>query len=380
MPKILKHDLSIFIYAILSTLFFTFAITEDYVFSLFSGSSVISSCILIVLFLAYKKIIRNQPEISGIFFQILAGIIVIVFTICSIMGVFYSADTSLKSAIASQKLVLPELLLVFLGGAIFFRIMLKAVGSLPHLHNIKIPETFETLFSFLFEKKCFLKSFIVMGILWLPHLIIRYPFTVPIDSEVSLLQYYGVRPYTSQHPIIYTQLLGRFSDLGTALGSPVIGLTILAFIQALCLLLVLAYTISTMNRFNVPRHWLFGTLIIFSVSPVIAGYVTSLLIDIFYNAAILLLIGGIAGYFYWKRKKRLEAEAEAARLAEEEAELERQRAEEARAAMLENGEIEPEEMTQEEQEHLSERQTIEELIRNKPAEMAMLVKTWLSED
>ena len=45
-----------------------------------------------------------------------------------------------------------------------------------------------------------------------------------------------------------------------------------------------------------------------------------------------------------------------------------------------NGEIEPEEMTQEEQEHLSERQTIEELIRNKPAEMAMLVKTWLSED
>ena len=52
MPQILKHDLSIFIYAILSTLFFTFAFTEDHVFSLFSGSSVISSCILIVLFLA----------------------------------------------------------------------------------------------------------------------------------------------------------------------------------------------------------------------------------------------------------------------------------------------------------------------------------------
>ena len=67
MPQILKHDLSIFIYAILSTLFFTFAFTEDHVFSLFSGSSVISSCILIVLFLAYKKIIRNQPDISGIF-------------------------------------------------------------------------------------------------------------------------------------------------------------------------------------------------------------------------------------------------------------------------------------------------------------------------
>ena len=96
--------------------------------------------------------------------------------------------------------------------------------------------------------------------------------------------------------------------------------------------------------------------------------------------AILLLIGGVAGYLYWKRKKRLEAEQAAAEEAERQAELERIRAEEARAAMLESGEIEPEEMTQEEQEHLSERQTIEELIRNKPAEMAVLVKTWLSED
>lgn len=97
-------------------------------------------------------------------------------------------------------------------------------------------------------------------------------------------------------------------------------------------------------------------------------------------AAILLLIGGIAGYLYWRRKKRLEAEQAAAEEAERQAALERQRAEEERAAMLENGNLEPEEMTQEEQEHLSERQTIEELIRNKPAEMAMLVKTWLSED
>ena len=53
-----------------------------------------------------------------------------------------------------------------------------------------------------------------------------------------------------------------------------------------------------MNRFNVPRHWLLGTLIIFSVSPVIAGYVTSLLIDIFYNAAILLLMNELTWYIF----------------------------------------------------------------------------------
>ena len=97
-------------------------------------------------------------------------------------------------------------------------------------------------------------------------------------------------------------------------------------------------------------------------------------------ALVLLIIGGVAGYFYWKRKKRLEAEQAAIEEAERLAEEERLRAEAERAALLESGNIEPEEMTEEEQEHLSERQTIEELIRNKPAEMAMLVKTWLSED
>lgn len=97
-------------------------------------------------------------------------------------------------------------------------------------------------------------------------------------------------------------------------------------------------------------------------------------------ALILLVVGGIAGYLYYRRKKRLEAEAAAAAEAERLAEEERQRLEAERAAMMEAGELEPEELTVEEQVHLSERQTIEELIRNKPAEMAMLVKTWLSED
>ena len=97
-------------------------------------------------------------------------------------------------------------------------------------------------------------------------------------------------------------------------------------------------------------------------------------------ALILLLIALVVGYVVMRRRRRIaEEEAAAEELARQE-ELERQRLEEARAAALANGEIEPEELTQEEQQHLSERQTIEDLIRNKPAEMAMLVKTWLSED
>lgn len=302
MSKILKHDISIFIYALFSTFFFTFTVTDQNTFSLFSDSNsvVISSGFLIILFLIYKKIIQNLefPESSNIFFMLLAWIIIIVFTLSSVMGVFYSANASLRSVIASRRMVLPELLLVFLGGFIFFYLMIKAIGNISRISDIKVPQKFEKLFSFLFGKNCFLKSFICIGVMWLPHLIIRYPFVLPIDGEVCLLQYYGVRDYTSQHPIIYTQLLGRFSDLGAALGNAAIGLTILALIQALCLLLVLAYTISTMEKFKLSRWWQFGTLILFSVVPVFVGYATSLIIDIFYNTAILLLMNELAWYIF----------------------------------------------------------------------------------
>lgn len=102
---------------------------------------------------------------------------------------------------------------------------------------------------------------------------------------------------------------------------------------------------------------------------------------IFYGeiAAVLLALGGIGYAIYaYRRKKRLEREAaeEAAR----QAELERQRLEEERAAKVAAGEVKPEEMSEEEQQHVNERQAIEDLIRTKPEDVALLVKQWLSEE
>ena len=125
---------------------------------------------------------------------------------------------------------------------------------------------------------------------------------------------------------------------------------------------------------------------------------------------VLLLLAALA-YYLWRRKKRLQAEAEEEE-ARRQAELEQQRiaeelaaaeaaaaaaaeeeaaAEEAamRAAMAaaagtgggDEGEVEQEEeLTEEEKRQLSEKQAIMELIDTRPAEVAMLVKTWLAED
>ena len=97
-------------------------------------------------------------------------------------------------------------------------------------------------------------------------------------------------------------------------------------------------------------------------------------------ALVLLVIALVVGFYIMRKRKQerlaREAAEEQARLEEEE----RQRLMAERAAAIESGEVEPEELTPEEQEHINERQYIEELIRNKPAEVALLIKTWLSED
>ena len=96
------------------------------------------------------------------------------------------------------------------------------------------------------------------------------------------------------------------------------------------------------------------------------------------GALLLLLALIVGGILMYRRKKRLEREAEeeARRLEEERraAELAEERAE-----AVEAGEVEEDELSEEEQEHMKQKQALLALIDAKPEEVALLVKTWLAE-
>ena len=96
-------------------------------------------------------------------------------------------------------------------------------------------------------------------------------------------------------------------------------------------------------------------------------------------AAVLLVLALIAGVIMMRRCKKqqeLAALEEQKRLEEEE----KARLAAERAERVDAGEVGEEELTEEEQRHLTEKQTLQQLIDQKPAEVAMLIKTWLSED
>ena len=96
-------------------------------------------------------------------------------------------------------------------------------------------------------------------------------------------------------------------------------------------------------------------------------------------AAVLLVLALIVGAIMMRRRKKqqeLAALEEQRRLEEEE----KARLAAERAERVDAGEVDEEELTEEEQRQLTEKQTLQQLIDQKPAEVAMLIKTWLSED
>ncbi|MCH3959218.1 MAG: flagellar M-ring protein FliF [Selenomonas sp.] len=96
-------------------------------------------------------------------------------------------------------------------------------------------------------------------------------------------------------------------------------------------------------------------------------------------AAALLVLALIIGAIMMRRRKKQQEQAaleEQQRLEEEE----RQRQAAERAERVGAGEVDEDQLTEEEQQRLTEKQTLMKLIDEKPAEVAMLIKTWLAED
>ena len=309
--RLLTQNITIFVYALLSFFFLNFEASGDSIVLLpKEGFSLCAACIVAFLFLLYKKLAAWYPKEYKKGFHVAAFILSAFFSFVSVMGVFFSADLSISiSQLAAGSFI--QIFIVFAGGFVLFYFALGAIGVLRERigHRVSLitdrkqssglARALHKAEDFVFGKKSCLKTILIMALCWLPHIIIRYPGSMPADGVNSLLQYYGVREYTTQHPIIYTQLLGRLCDLGDRIHDTSLGFFFMVLLQTLTLLLVLAYTLRTMNRLGVPRWCTFAALVIFSVVPVFPGYATLLIIDVFYCAAILLLMNELAWYLFY---------------------------------------------------------------------------------
>lgn len=134
----------------------------------------------------------------------------------------------------------------------------------------------------------FLFPVIVLCIAWLPHLIIKYPGALTIDTVLQYHQYALIRPRTTPHPPFGSVIYGWLIE--NALASGQMNLFYFGFTLAktAVFIAVLAYSLAVMNRRRLPMWVCWFALTLYAISPVYVGWTTVISKDSSYLIMIML--------------------------------------------------------------------------------------------
>lgn len=136
----------------------------------------------------------------------------------------------------------------------------------------------------------FLFPLAVLSIAWLPHLIIRYPGQLTIDTVLQFHQYWNWRPRTTPHPPWGTVIYGELINFGLHTGCMNLVYFAFTLVKTAIFLAILAYSLLVMHKRGVPRWiWLLA-LGLYAVSPIYVGWTTAISKDSAY--LILCMLAG----------------------------------------------------------------------------------------
>lgn len=139
------------------------------------------------------------------------------------------------------------------------------------------------------EKHWFWFAFTVLILLWLPHLIAKYPGVFIYDLREAMFQASGKYIRTEQQPIFVTLLIGLFNRIGQWSENPNIGYALFMALHVAGLAAVLAYSLTILRKLGLSFGFRFMTLLVYGIVPAYVGWVTALGKDTLYLIAFLLL-------------------------------------------------------------------------------------------
>lgn len=302
--RMMNQKLKIIIYTCFTFIFILFRFQGNHIWLLPAKNSIIQNTLIFIsIMFFFRKFFELKLKKYPGSFYVLNGIVSMFFSFFSVMGKYYSAEMKMGivTLIRQDEGNFFRLLACYLGGCIFFFFLFGGLGTIQRVECMqKLPDNsfLYKLQNFLYGKYCFLKIAIIIILCWLPHLIIRYPGVIVVDGWDMLMQYFGDASFTTKHPIIYSLLLGKFTDFGISLGNSNYGLYLLILLQVAVTVLVLSYTVCTMKNMKMP-YWCCTLMLIGSaVVPTMVSINTTAMLDAFYSAAILLLMNELAYYLF----------------------------------------------------------------------------------
>lgn len=162
------------------------------------------------------------------------------------------------------------------------------------------------------EKHPFLFPFLFLCAAWLPHLIIRYPGQLTIDTVLQFQQYVYWRTRTTPHPPFGTVIYGEMIQHGLDTGCKNLIYFAYTLVKTTGFIAILAYSLLVMRRSRVPGFIRLLALTLYAISPIYVGWTTAISKDSSYLmmcmlAAVLALefVQDMDGFLHSRKRMAL---------------------------------------------------------------------------
>ena len=236
----------------------------------FAGNAFMIFIITLTLCFAYSIILGGKTFFSTISFASVKGekLLALFFSIMYTGGKAFEYNDSLSS-IWSPKFNIVKTLILLVGVYYLYLSFVRITFSIfENKDRIKSPSI---SFSF-YHSHPFLFMWIFISLMWLPHLILRYPGALSEDNYDQLNQFFGFMPMRTNQPVIHTVTVGAFVNFGLkVLGSANVGLFIYCFVQALSMAAVLSYSLLFMKNWNTPKWFRLIVVFLYTATPYFTG-------------------------------------------------------------------------------------------------------------
>ena len=138
--------------------------------------------------------------------------------------------------------------------------------------------------------KLYLSWCVILAVLWLPHMIIKYPGALCWDSWQMLTQYRH-QTITNFHSPYYSVLIGLFTDLFMKSRHAEVGLYLFAVLHYLIFVFVFGYSLWMLRvRMKAKRPVCMVVLLCYALCPYIIGYLGVVSKDCLYSVFVFLFL------------------------------------------------------------------------------------------
>ena len=145
-----------------------------------------------------------------------------------------------------------------------------------------------------FSKKAFLKTFLILTVVYGIVILISYPGTLCWDVIGQIEQVTKETGYSTHHPLAHTLLVGGLVKFGqVAFGSYEVGLFLYMLVQMLLLVIALSSTVSVLAGRGMKFGYFLTLVLLYVITPLYTNIVSVAIKDVPYSA---FLVGYVIYY------------------------------------------------------------------------------------